>query len=221
MARIDSIAEFLLNTFSDRQLQSGVDFIIPFRQDLPTTIDIHKYSRPYVIKARKRHIAGTGIPASVFTRARRGDIRLSQRTYAKLERLYRRWSYNRLRAYGMSRGEARKYHRQLPQQVLQRSNLYFKYIQAIADAKKVDPFFVLYGFRISNKQFEDWQHIISGGVDLGEIYASSYSDFPDPDAIKDETAPFRPPKKSPPQLPKYITTKKRRPSRGKKKPKKR
>lgn len=202
MARISEILPFLLENFSNYELSSGIDYVIPHRKNLKGTTG-HRYAKPFIIVPLKKHIAGSGIPTSVISRYRSGKINLSPKSIRKLRLFYNRWAYHRLRTSGMSKKEALRHYRNKPQEVMRKANLFFSYIEKIAQAKKTDPFYILHGFRISPEIFEDWKFHFSGGVDMGEIYKSDYLDTP-PENVPLNSSAFIPPPQAPsPQFKPY------------------
>jgi len=151
-------AEWVLNNLSLGEIQAGVDFIVPLKvPKAPRSAGERDYK---IVRSTKR-VEGTRIPASTIVKFKSGEWTPRRKTIDKLEKLYYRHQYQTLKSSGLSTQQARRFFRRSPQEVATIANEYAQYIRTIASNKGVDPFYVLYGFTLSQRIMEDWDFYVS------------------------------------------------------------
>lgn len=136
-------AQHVIDTFTPKDLQTGLDIPMPYRD---SDLNIH------LIPATVR---GTGIPASLFSRFQSRILVPQEKTLSKLRRFYDRLNYRRLRAAGASPEEAAKVRRN--KDVEEHLQRFRKAVAAIAEAKNVAPHVIAASMSHSDIQLSyDW-----------------------------------------------------------------
>lgn len=147
------------------QLQAGVDIRKPRQVETPDS------EWPFEVIADYRRTPGTRIPAFVLKKFRDGEWTPSLKTIKKLEALYHRYTYNKLKETGVSTQEAKRIFKRPPQDYVDSSgrkrqgaidtiDKFQKYILYLAKTKNTDPLFIIWGATLSGKTVSDWEEYI-------------------------------------------------------------